>query len=75
MKYFGIKHPNTGKVWWIFTNELDAWLAFLLYPSPNPYPDSVEETIKGFEELGYKCVELSFSEVVACAEERRKTYK
>jgi len=70
MRYFGIKTPETDNIssyiWWISDSEHSSWQSFFQYPSKsgdiNPHRLPLEEAIKAYESIGYKCVELTILE-------------
>lgn len=60
MKYFGIKCPKDGRIWWIAEDSSRAWSQFFQHmPSRSP----TSEAIKAYEAIGYRCVELTVKEL------------
>lgn len=60
MKYFGIKCPKDGRIWWIAEDSSRAWLQFFQHmPSRSP----TGEAIKAYEAIGYRCVEVTVKEL------------
>lgn len=72
MKYFGIKTPSTegyeAYVWWISNTRSGAWKSFFQYPDKYDrvyaYRLPLEEAIRAYEAIGYKCVELDVKEKI-----------
>lgn len=73
MNYFGIKTPSghaglMGKpyIWWIAESQHEAWMSFFQYPSAkrelNAHRLPIEEAIRAYEAIGYRCVELDVQE-------------
>lgn len=60
MKYFGIKSPEDGRIWWIAEDSHRSWCQFFQHmPSRSP----LGEAIKAYEAIGYRCVELMVKEL------------
>jgi hypothetical protein len=60
MRYFGIKKPgDDGYIWWIGEDQHRAWVAFF-QQMPNRAP--MDEAIRAYEAIGYRCVELDVRE-------------
>jgi len=72
MKYFGIKTPKRehqdSYIYWIATDSHQSWDLFFQYPDKNRNFQShrapLEEAIRAYKSIGYKCVELNIEEVV-----------
>ena len=70
MKYFGIKTSHRVEqksyIWWITADEHTSWMSFFQYPDKNNNLNShrlpLEEAIRAYEAIGYKCVELEVRE-------------
>jgi hypothetical protein len=70
MKYFGIKTPGSSEspsyIWWIEGSEHNSWLAFFEFPSKegnvNPHRLPLEEAIRAYKAIGYKCIEVEVKE-------------
>jgi hypothetical protein len=66
MRYFGIKTPD-GMIWWIETDEHKCWHEFFTHPArdllPFPHRLPMQEAIRAYKGLGYRCVELEVREV------------
>ena len=68
MNYFGIKPPldedgNERPIWWIAQHANQAWIRFLGTNSNRP----IDEAIRAYESIGYRCVELDVREKAAPA--------
>lgn len=70
MDYFGIKttkrHGEEPYIWWVANSRHEAWMSFFQYPSAkremNAHRLPLEEAIKAYEAIGYRCVELDVQE-------------
>lgn len=66
MRYFGIKSPKSDPIWWITDSEHNSWMSFFTYP--NDLKERIlhrlplEEAIRAYKSIGYKCVELNITE-------------
>lgn len=71
MTYYGIKTPKKDHqdsyIHWISECEHAAWDLFFQYPDRNrnfkSHRTPLEEAMKAYEAIGYKCVELNVVEV------------
>ena len=71
MKYYGIKVPERNGqesyIWWIKDSPFEAWSSFFQYPNKDRYLNQhrlpVEEAIRAYEAIGYKCIEVNIIEV------------
>ena len=70
MKYYGIKIPKykaRGEyIWYISNSEHNSWDLFFMYPNKElekyRHRLPMEEAIRAYEAIGYKCVELEVKE-------------
>lgn len=71
MDYFGIKTPQRDNaapyIWWIANSRHEAWISFFQYPSANGYSNAhrlpLDEAIRAYEAIGYRCVALDVREI------------
>ena len=71
-KWYGIKCPkdeHSGMseiIWWITNSEHNSWMSFFAYGTTKgnaPYHAvPIEEAIRAYKAIGYKCVELEVTE-------------
>jgi len=70
MRYYGIKTPEREDykpyIWWFAESVHRAWDSFFMFPDKkmflNPHRAPLEEAIRAYESIGYKCVELEVTE-------------
>jgi hypothetical protein len=65
MKYFGIKTPPSETqypyICWIADSEYAAWVSFF---NTHAHRLPLDEAIRAYEAIGYKCVALNVSEAL-----------
>lgn len=74
MKYYGIKTPHNrfgvdkSYIWWIGQSEHESWMMFFTqggqHEERNAHRLPLEEAIRAYKAIGYKCVELEVTEKV-----------
>lgn len=71
MRYFGIKIPKSSAhdsyIWFITDSEHSSWMSFFSNASKtheyNAHRMPLEEAIRAYKAIGYKCVELDVTEI------------
>ena len=63
IRYFGIRRPEEGTIWWLGASQHDAWMSFFQWP-PRPHRAPLTEAIKAYEAIGYRCIELTLTEII-----------
>lgn len=68
--FYGIRTPGNERqdsyLWWISNTQDKCWELFFTYPNKDnrqtPYRLSMDEAIKAYKAIGYKCVKLTVTE-------------
>ena len=65
MKYYGIKTTSDinkkSYIYWIGTTKFESWRLFF---SEKSHRLPLEEAIRAYESIGYKCVEVELTEKI-----------